>query len=152
MSVHGKETNALLHSICCIPQNTEVEAGSGTRECRRKEVRPAPRGLLAHPDCSASALRSQFLHSLGELSSKSKPRVSILDNFTLSVFRNANRDQVICLTLRPLRKTHAQPTHAALAADTGGPGAEGVERDGSDDQGQVQGQVYCPRYVDIDLP
>lgn len=152
MSVHGKDTNVLLHSICCVPQNTEVEAGSGTRECRQKEVRPAPHGLLAHPDCSASALRSQFLHSLGELPGRSKPRVSILENFTLSVFRNANRDQVTCLTLRPLRKTHAQPTHAALAADTGGPGAEGVERDGSDDQGQVQGQVYCPRYVDIDLP
>lgn len=74
-SVHEKETNALLHSICCVPQNTEVEAGSGTRECRRKEVRPAPRGRLAHPDCSASALRSQFLHSLVELPGKSKPSV-----------------------------------------------------------------------------
>lgn len=44
-----------------------MEAGSGTRECRQKEVLPAPRELLAHPDCSAAALRSQFLHSLEEL-------------------------------------------------------------------------------------
>lgn len=61
-------------------------------------------------------------------------------------------EDVIRLTLRPLGKTHAQPAHAALAADAGGPGAKGVERDGSDDQGQVQGQVYGPRYVHIHLP
>lgn len=52
-------------------------------------------------------------------------------------------------SFRPLRQTYAQPAHAALAADAGGTRAEGVERDGSDDQGQVQGQVYCPRYVHV---
>lgn len=54
-------------------------------------------------------------------------------------------------TFRPLRQTHPQPAHAALAADAGGTGAKGVERDGSDDQRQVQGQVDRPRYVHIHL-
>lgn len=73
-------------------------------------------------------------------------------DFTPSGFMNTNGVQVIQLTLRPLGKTHAQPAHAALAADAGGPGAKRVEGDGSDDQGQVQGQVDCPRYVHIHLP
>lgn len=73
--------------------------------------------------------------------------------YTPSGLMNANEIvEVIWLTLRPLGKTHAQPAHAALAADAGGPGAKGVERDGSDDQRQVQGQVYCPGYVHIHLP
>ena len=54
-------------------------------------------------------------------------------------------------TFRPLRQTHAQPAHAALAADAGGAGAEGVEGDGSDDEGQVQGQVDRPRDVHVYL-
>ena len=54
-------------------------------------------------------------------------------------------------TFWSLRQTHAQPAHAALAADAGGSGAEGVEGDGSDDQGQVQGQVDRPGYVHVNL-
>lgn len=126
-------------------------AGSGTRECRRREVRPAPRGLLEHPGRSASALLSQFLHSLEELQRPSKPHVSIRGNCTRNRVVNLNRVHEIQPTFRPLRQTHAQPAHAALAADAGGARAEGVERDGSDDQGQVQGQVYRPRYVHIYL-
>lgn len=60
-----------------VPQSTEVEAGNGTRECRQKEVPPAPRELLAHPDCSAAALQWQFLHSLEELQGRSMPGVRI---------------------------------------------------------------------------
>lgn len=67
-------------SLRCSPQSTEEEAGSGTRGCRRREVRPAPRGPLEHPDCSASAPLLQFLHSLEELQKKSKPHVSIQGN------------------------------------------------------------------------
>lgn len=138
--------------IWCSPQSTEEEAGSGTRGCRRREVRPAPRGQLEHPDCSASALLLQFLHSLEELQRKSKPRVSIQGNYSP---HHRNRIWIMTLrskpTFRPLRQTHAQPAHAALAADTGGTGAEWVERDGSDDQGQVQGQVYGPRDVNVYL-
>ena len=53
----------LLYGIWRLPQSTEEEVGSGTRGYRRREVRPAPRGLLGRLDCSASALQSQSLHS-----------------------------------------------------------------------------------------
>lgn len=140
----------MLCFIWSLPQSTEEEAGSETRECRRREVRPAPRGLPAHPDCSASALLSQFLHSLEEL--RRKPHVSFLGKaITHNRVRNLNHGHETQPTFRPLRQTHAQPAHAALAADAGGAGAEGVEGDGSDDQGQVEGQVYRPRYVHIHL-
>lgn len=52
-------------------------------------------------------------------------------------------------SFRPLWQTHAQPAHAALAANAGGTGAKGVEGDGSNDQGQVQRQVYRPGYVHV---
>lgn len=64
---------------------------------------------------------------------------------------NLNHGHEIQPTLRPLGQTHAQPAHAALAADAGGAGAEGVEGDGSDDQGQVQGQVDRSGYVHVHL-
>lgn len=67
------------------------------------------------------------------------------------MFKFRNYDDVMQPTFRPLRQTHAKPAHAALAADTGGAGAEGVEGDGSNDQGQVQGQVNRPGYVHIHL-
>lgn len=69
-----KGTESLLFFTCCLPQSTEVEAGSGTRECMQRAVRPTPREPLARPGCSASALRSQFLHSLEELPGKSKTK------------------------------------------------------------------------------
>lgn len=75
VSVNGKgELRVVLFFTCCLPQSTEVEAGSGTRECTRRAVRPAPREPLARPGCSASALRSQFLHSLEELPGRSKTK------------------------------------------------------------------------------
>lgn len=91
----GKGTKSLLLFTCYLPQSTEVEAGSGIREYRQREVRPAPRELLAHPRCSASALRLQFLHSLEELPDKRNPRVSIQKNFTPSEFMNEKRAPVI---------------------------------------------------------
>lgn len=54
-------------------------------------------------------------------------------------------------TFGSLGQTHTQPAHAALAAHTGGAGAEGVEGDGPNDQRQVEGEVYSPGYVHIDL-
>lgn len=54
-------------------------------------------------------------------------------------------------TFGPLGQTHAQPAHAALAAHAGRAGAEGVQGDGSDDQRQVQGQVYGAGDVDVHL-
>lgn len=72
-------------------------------------------------------------------------------DYTQNRVINLSHKHEIQPTFRPLRQTHAQPAHAALAADAGGAGAEGVERDGSDDQGQVQGQVYRPRYVHVHL-
>lgn len=60
-------------------------------------------------------------------------------------------DNEIKRTFRPFRQTHAQPAHAALAADAGGAGTKWVKRDGSDDKRQVQGQVDRSRYVYIHL-
>lgn len=54
-------------------------------------------------------------------------------------------------TFGSLGQTHAQPAHAALAAHTGCAGAEGVEGDGTDDQRQVEGEVYSPGYVHVYL-
>lgn len=82
-------------------------------------------------------------------------RASCVSEFLGIIFKiemfNLTHDREIRPTFRPLRQTHAQPAHAALAADAGGAGAERVERDGSDDQWQVQGQINCPGYVHIYL-
>lgn len=68
---HETKLKKTVSTSSSLPQNTKVVAGSGTRECRQKEARPAPLGLLAHPGCPVSAPRSQFLHSSGALHGKS---------------------------------------------------------------------------------
>lgn len=65
-----------------LPQNTKVAVGSETRECRRKEARPALLELMTHPSCSVSAPQSQFLHSSGELHVKGLQWVTVQGNST----------------------------------------------------------------------
>lgn len=57
------------------------------------------------------------------------------------------------LTLRLLGDGHAQPLQVdtVLAADTGGPAAEGMEGDGPNDQWQLQTQFGCPRNINTNL-
>lgn len=122
-----------------VPQNTKVAVGSGTRECRQKEDRPAPPGLRTPRGRSASAPRSRFLHSSGELRGKMEQWVSIRGTSTENRLKNkkGSGDWEIEPTFRSLGQTHTQPAHAALTAHTGRAGAEGVEGNGSDDQRQV---------------
>lgn len=84
-------TKSLRYFTWYLPQSTEVEAGSGIRECRQRVARPAPRELPERPGCSASALHSLFLHSLEELQDESEPSVSVGHDFAPSGFWNANR-------------------------------------------------------------
>lgn len=142
---------SLLQLSCGLPQSTGEEAGSGIHECRQKAVRPALHALPEHPDCFASALQSQFLHSLVELQGKTESHVSNRENYPQTRATGLNSNHEMQPAFRPLWQTHAQPAHAALAADAGGSGAEGVEGDGSDDQRQVQGQVYRTGYVYVYL-
>lgn len=57
------------------------------------------------------------------------------------------------LTLRLLGDSHAEPLQVAavLAADAGGPAAEGMKRDGAYDQRQLQAQLGCPRNINTNL-
>ena len=57
------------------------------------------------------------------------------------------------LTLRLLWDGHAQPLQvdAVLAADAGGPTAEGMERDGAHDQRQLQAQLGRSRNINTNL-
>lgn len=57
------------------------------------------------------------------------------------------------LTLRLLWDGHAQPlqVYAVLAADAGGPAAEGMEGNGADDEREFQVQLGCPGNIDANL-
>lgn len=59
----------------------------------------------------------------------------------------------LLLTLRLLWDGHAQPlqVYAVLAADAGGPAAEGMEGNSADDQREFQIQLGRPRNIYANL-